>query len=1068
MISSYDNTTLGNQTVTVTYGGQNTTFNVNVKDYVTGITVTPHTVTGEVGNELLKLISDNNITYTINYAKEGPSEPAALTTDMVPGYSKTSKTTQSLKAEYTDTNENSFTNGTKFDTPFTVTLENKVTGIAITAPTKDKYNHGDSINTQGAIVTLTYSDGTTANGDLSKLKFYEADGATLLDMSPTSFDSTNKLTKPVIVSYTEGDKTETTNWSVTIVNDIQGITVVSTDHKTSYNVNEPLDTSKLKISVTRAVGAPSVIDVTDSMVSGFSSATETTGKQLTITYTENDIPQTTTYNITVADSVTGISIKTPPTKDKYKYNEELDLTNGKITVTSGKGTKDIDITPDMLSGYDKTVLGDQTVTVTYGGQTATFKVNVKDYVTGITVAPITITGEVGAELTDLITENNIKYTVNYAKAGPGTPTALDPSMLPGYNKNSKNTQNLKVEYTDTDENSFTNGTKFDTPFTVELANKVTDAEITLPTKDKYKHGEGLSLSNGEITLTYADGTTGRVPLTNAMIKEADGSTVNMSPSTYDSTQKVTKTLKIEYTAPNGKTYRKDYPITIVNEITKIEIEDYPKTAYGLGEAEDLTGGSIKVTRLSGVEIIPLTNSKVTVTGFDSSTEGSVRIDVSYEENNITKSTSYTINVEDEVASAEIVTYPDKTDYEIGEVLDTSGGTIKLIKASGAEKIIDMTNSMITGYDANKPGKQTLTITYAGEALGEYEIIVADSISHLKVIPNKTTFKYGEELDLSGGTVQVIMKSGEVNETANLTIDMVSGYDKNAVGDQIVYVEYKGLRATFDVMVLDEIVNVILEKEPDKTKYAYGENIDLTGAMLKVTMLSGEMSIPVGENMISGYNPTEAGAQVITITFEGYELKFVVVVGEKPADPTPAPTPVPTPAPTPSPTQRPYTPPKQELPKVEIPERPSYEAPVRPSPSPTSKPTPTPIPTPRPTETLGVRDEKKDIRPIAAMVGMLTGFTLLAILFASRRNTKIYVEENGEFKLNGAKRLSRGKLYIDLDKFVGGDTYLSRVKVELNKNIAKKLDGELIEVKHRGISKRFRVDYKDEKFEITLD
>jgi len=1068
MISDYDNTTLGNQTVTVTYGGQTTTFNVKVKDYVTGITVTPNSVNGEIGNELLKLISDNNITYTVNYAKGGASTQAALDVSMVPGYNKTSKVTQNLKAEYTDTNSDSFTNGTKFDTPFTVTLANKVTGIAIIAPTKDTYNHGENVDKAGAMVTITYSDGSTANGDISKLKFYETDGTTQLDMSPTSFDSTNKLTRPVVISYTEGDKTEAINWSITIINDIQGIVVVSKDHKTSYNVNEPLDTNNLKISVTRAVGTPSIVNVTPDMISNFDSSTETTGRPVTITYEENGITQNTTYNITVADSVTGISIKTPPTKDKYKYNEELDLTGAKITVTSGKGTKDIPITIDMISGFDKTILGDQTVTVTYGGQTATFVVNVKDYITGITVAPITVTGEVGAELSQLITDNNIKYTVNYAKAGAGTPTTLTPSMVVGYNPDSKNTQNLNVEYTDTDEDSFTKGTKFTTPLTVKLANKVVGATIKAPTKDKYKHGEALSTSGGEIILEYADGTKETKTLTSAMIKEANGSTVNMSPSSYDSTQKVEKILKIEYTAPNGTTYREDYPITIVNEITKIEIEDYPKTVYGLGEAEDLTGGTIKVTRLNGAEIIPLTNNKVTVTGFDSSAEGSVRIDVSYKENDITKSTSYTINVEDEVASAEIVTYPDKTDYEIGEVLDTSGGTIKLIKASGAEKIIDITNSMITGYDANKPGKQTLTITYDGEALGEYEIIVEDSISHLKVIPNKTTFKYGEELDLSGGTVQVIMKSGEVNETADLTIDMVSGYDKNAVGDQIIHVEYKGLKATFDVTVLDEIVNVTLEKEPDKTQYAYGENIDLTGALLKITMLSGEMTIPVGENMISGYNPTESGVQVITINFEGYELKFIVIVGEKPTDPTPQPTPIPTPVPTPVPIPAPTTKQKPELPIVEMPERPNYETPVRPSPSPSSKPTPSPSPSPRPTETLGVKDERKDNRPLAVAMTSLLGLLLLAILFATRRNTKIYIEENGKFELSGSRKLSKRRLNIDIDDFLDGDTYLGRVKIVLNKNIAKKLDGELIEIKHRGISKRFRVDYKDEKFEITLD
>jgi len=76
---------------------------------------------------------------------------------------------------------------------------------------------------------------------------------------------------------------------------------------------------------------------------------------------------------------------------------------------------------------------------------------------------------------------------------------------------------------------------------------------------------------------------------------------------------------------------------------------------------------------------------------------------------------------------------------------------------------------------------------------------------------------------------------------------------------------------------------------------------------------------------------------------------------------------------------------------------------------------------------------------------LLGLLLLAILFATRRNTKIYIEENGKFELSGSRKLSKRRLNIDIDDFLDGDTYLGRVKIVLNKNIAKKLDGELIEI-----------------------
>ena len=51
MISGYDKNTLGTQTITVSYGGLTTTFDVEVKDYITGITINPASVTGKVNDE---------------------------------------------------------------------------------------------------------------------------------------------------------------------------------------------------------------------------------------------------------------------------------------------------------------------------------------------------------------------------------------------------------------------------------------------------------------------------------------------------------------------------------------------------------------------------------------------------------------------------------------------------------------------------------------------------------------------------------------------------------------------------------------------------------------------------------------------------------------------------------------------------------------------------------------------------------------------------------------------------------------------------------------------------------
>jgi len=76
-------------------------------------------------------------------------------------------------------------------------------------------------------------------------------------------------------------------------------------------------------------------------------------------------------------TVTGITITTPPAKTQYNLGEELNTTGMVVTATYSNGST-VAVMGYTTSGYTKTVLGNQTVTVTYNGKTAVFTVNVID------------------------------------------------------------------------------------------------------------------------------------------------------------------------------------------------------------------------------------------------------------------------------------------------------------------------------------------------------------------------------------------------------------------------------------------------------------------------------------------------------------------------------------------------------------------------------------------------------------------------------------------------------------------------------------------------------------------
>lgn len=77
-------------------------------------------------------------------------------------------------------------------------------------------------------------------------------------------------------------------------------------------------------------------------------------------------------------TVQSIEVTQKPTKQTYIHKlEELDVTGGKLLVTYADGsTTTLDITPEMVTGFDNTNVGANTITVTYGEKTATFEVQI--------------------------------------------------------------------------------------------------------------------------------------------------------------------------------------------------------------------------------------------------------------------------------------------------------------------------------------------------------------------------------------------------------------------------------------------------------------------------------------------------------------------------------------------------------------------------------------------------------------------------------------------------------------------------------------------------------------------
>ena len=866
-----------NQNLNVSYGGKVAadTISVTVKNYVKEIILTTPNKTIYKYGDAIDLTGGS---YNVKYGNDTIGSASNLTLSDLSNYSMNTIGTQNVIVSYTDNDTNSYTYLDTFTQSFTIQVNDYISKMEITNPTDVSFYYGDTFTFDGGSIKAYYASNPTKAIviPMTETMIRQVDGSAV-EMKPDGslFDlSTQKYKENLEISVTRGGITKTSNYSIDIINTLKSIQIQGTP-KTEYNINEPIQTG-LSILVTRQTGEIEAIDVENDMISGFNTTTEGE-KEVTITYTENGVTKQTSYSITVKDAVTGIGIKTNPNKTQYKYGEELDLTGATISVVKGSGTVEIPVTEDMVSGYDKEKLGEQTIKVTYGGEETTFKVNVKDYVTKIEVVPADVTGKYNDELSQIISANDIKYVVTYAKEGAKTPETLTESMIKTtYNKGTINKQSLKVEYEDEDVNSATKGEKFEATLNVTLSDVVSKITITKPTKTNYNHGEELDLTGGKIEVTTASGLSKEVPIEGSMITE-NGTTVNMSPSKddYGENTTVTKILTITY-EEGGKKETASYPIIIVNDVKSITMHQTPKTSYNVNDLLDVTDGEILVTRAVGE---PETKeiTKDMVTGFDSTKENTkLTLTVSYTENGITKTTTYDVSVKDSVESISIKANPDKTEYNYGEDLDLTGATISVVKGSGTIEI-PVTEDMVSGYDKEKLGEQTIKVTYGGEE-ATFKVTVKDYVKDIILVnPDKTEYQYGESLDLTGGSVQKVMASGAAVAAVPLTDDSVtlSTFNPNQSGIQTIKVTYEGKTKTFDVNVKDTITGIELQGIPE-TKYKYGEDFKISNLKLNIHKLSGDVTIPVTQDMIKGYEKNKLGSQVVKIEYEGQTITTINV------------------------------------------------------------------------------------------------------------------------------------------------------------------------------------------------
>ena len=150
---------------------------------------------------------------------------------------------------------------------------------------------------------------------------------------------------------------------------------ISGDYPTTFHFGDAFSYEGMTVTANYEGGKTA--DVTASATfTGYDMANSGT-QTVTVSYTEGEVTKTATYTITVKAPATLTSITLSGTYPTEFQQGDAFSSEGIVVTANYDDETTADVTEDAtFSGYDMSTLGDQTVTVTYNEQTATYTITV--------------------------------------------------------------------------------------------------------------------------------------------------------------------------------------------------------------------------------------------------------------------------------------------------------------------------------------------------------------------------------------------------------------------------------------------------------------------------------------------------------------------------------------------------------------------------------------------------------------------------------------------------------------------------------------------------------------------
>ena len=527
-----------------------------------------------------------------------------------------------------------------------------------------------------------------------------------------------------------------------------------------------------------------------------------------------------------------------------------------VEMSDGTTRPEIPVTVAMLGGFNSSFLGNQNITVTYLGATATFSVRVKEDVPiSIRLVDAQYTYYVGDPVSAAGAHIDVTYESRKVQSA-----AFTTEMVSGFSTEEGGTQTATVTY---------KGLTCDYAYFV----KKIDAIALVEAQSVYAVNAAVTAQGAHLELTYNDGD----------VREAAFSVDLVSDFSTATGGDHRATVTYEGLRCNYDYFVQKAPIAFALNAASLPAsfekgDDFPSGGTGVLTYDDRTSGEVSV-------------SAVNVRDFDTRTMGEKTISITVEG----FSDDYTYSVLPEIMRATPYGYTSAAMQ--GSAFDGLGELIVVYETGERESIALSDARISVQYRSDETGDIEQIARFRREdtpfTVHIYSESERNAVERIELAGVFPPIKIGDEIDVSGVQVTIIYKYLTATtvecDSSWVTLEMPPSITSDCI-DLPLTVSCFGATAEDRVRVLSEeycarvtAINVMGVKR----LYAVGDTLSIAKATLSAAFGGGyeyRQGIAVDPSYISDFDTSTAGEKIMTVTYEGAftQLSYRVITEEEKA------------------------------------------------------------------------------------------------------------------------------------------------------------------------------------------